>query len=688
MTRRPPLRPLPALSALALAFGWLAPAEAAAAVRALLVGVSAYDHLEGVDLRGPRNDVALLASALIDRGVDPAAITVLADGAPGLHPAIATGRPTRGAILAAMDGLAAATGQGDTVIFYYSGHGSQAPDSDGDEGGGWDEILLPADVRGWSGRRGAVENALVDDELNDWARTVLADGAALVGIIDSCHSGTAFRGLEAAGVGRDLAPARLGVPAADAAPAAHPGARREDAALGGEFVFLYAAQAGERAFEYPVGPAADPANWHGEFTRALVAALTGAPDLSWATLFAAATDDMRRDATGRPAQTPDAEGTGLDTPVVGAATADAGRLRVAGTTLAAGRLHGIAAGAVVAVYAGAAGGAPLGRARVVRAEATEATLAPEDGLVLPARGHAELLAPGAPPPVRFSPPRRADPADGLDYAPFLSALAAARGVVEAEFDAADYDLGLVLDEGALVLTGPDGVIDARGPGTSPRVTAAEAGELAGLLGRAARVERLRRALALAERAAARSFTVYGPPVAVTIAREPHATGGAECARAASGPLEPGIDPARRPLAHCDVLRLALANGSRRAQDVTVLYVDRSFHVSVLWPLAGQGNRLEPGTRQEVALQLLNPAGIALEELIVIAVPAAEGAPRTDLSLLADDVTLRDLASSATGDFLLAAIDPGPTLRDFPAAPAAPDPITVYRTAVTVRSPQS
>lgn len=686
MTRLRPLRHASALSALALAFGCLTAAEAAAAVRALLVGVSTYDHLEGVDLRGPRNDVALLAAALVERGVEPSAITVLADGAAGLDPAIATGRPTREGILAAMGSLAAASGAGDTVIFYYSGHGSQAPDGDGDEGGGWDEIFLPADVKGWSGRRGLVENALVDDELNDWARSVLATGAVLVGIIDACHSGTGFRALDGAGVARDLAPERLGVPGLPPGPAAPPVPRREDAALPGSFAFLYAAQADQRAFEYPLGPVADPASWHGEFTRALVAALTLAPDLSWGALFAAASDAMRRDATGRPAQTPDAEGTALDAPVIGAGAGGGRRLRITGETLSAGLLHGIDPGAVVAVYAGPAGGAPLGHATVVQAEATRAVLAPEAGLVLPERAHAELVSPGAPPPLRISAPRRAEAGDGADYAPFLAALAALRDSVEAEFDAPAFDLGLVLAEGMLVLTGPDGVVDPRGPGSSPRIAAADAGELAALLSRAARVERLRRALSLAERAAARSFSVFGPPVAVEIEREPRATGGPDCAAAATGPAERPVDPAARPLDHCDVLRLHLSNGSRRAQDVTVLYVDRSFRVSVLWPLPGQGNRLEAGTGRSVALQLLNAEGIALEELIVIAVPAVEGAPRTDLSHLADDVATRGGMESATGDFLAAAIDPDRASRGFGALPAAPDPLTVYRTAVTVRSP--
>ena len=678
-----PRRPGVALALLvALSHG----TPAAAGLRALLVGVSGYDHLDGLDLRGPRNDVALMAAALIARGADPAAIVVLADGAAGLDPAIRTARPTRAEIMAELDRLAAVSGPGDTVVFYYSGHGSQAPDRDGDEGGGMDEILLPADVRGWSGRRGMVENAILDDELNAAARAILARGAAMVGIVDACHSGTSFRAVPGAGVARSVDPAILGIPGgADAAPAGpRAGRPRSDEPLPGDFVFLYAAQSDQRAWEYPQGPADDPAAWHGEFTRALVAVLTLESDPSWAQLMRAAMKTMRRDAAGRPVQTPDAEGTLLDAPVLGAAAGGAARLAVAGEVLAAGRLHGIDPGAVVAIYAGAAGGAPLGRARVVAAEAATARLAPEDGLALPARGHAVLVAPGAPPPLRVSAPARADAGDGHDYRALLAALAVARvAAAGIAFDAADFDLGLVLAGGVLVLTGPDGVVDPRGPGSSPRLAPEAAGDLPDLLARAGRVERLRRTLTLAERAAARSFTVLGPPIRMEVERIAGRADGGDCAEAA-GPAERPFDLRAQPVAHCDELRLHLSNGSSRAQDVTVLYVDRDFRVAALWPLPGQGNRIEGDTGVRVRLQVTNPDGLALEELIVIAVPAVEGRPRTDLSGLADPVRVRG-EETALESFLRAAIDPDAPTRSFAARPAAPGPVTVLRTALAVRA---
>ncbi|MBL9054760.1 MAG: caspase family protein, partial [Rhodobacteraceae bacterium] len=144
-------------------------APAAAETRALLVGVSDYTVLDA-DLKGPADDVRLMAGVLAARGVAPGAMVALTSDASGLDPAIATGQPTRAAILQAMAALEAGAAPGDTVVFYFSGHGAEAPDLSGDEGGGYDEILLPADAAGWKGAIGAVENAILDDELQDWAQ--------------------------------------------------------------------------------------------------------------------------------------------------------------------------------------------------------------------------------------------------------------------------------------------------------------------------------------------------------------------------------------------------------------------------------------------------------------------------------------------------------------------------------------
>ena len=179
-----------------------APAAAEAEVRAVLVGVGDYLVLDA-DLRGPSNDVRLMAETLALRGVDPGAMTVLTADPEGLPQGVATAQPLRSDILAAMEAAAGASAPGDTVVFYFSGHGAQAPDLSGDEGGGYDEILLPADAAGWKGAIGAVENAILDDDLQLWAQGMLSRGVQVVGLIDACHSATGFRavGGDAGGAG-------------------------------------------------------------------------------------------------------------------------------------------------------------------------------------------------------------------------------------------------------------------------------------------------------------------------------------------------------------------------------------------------------------------------------------------------------------------------------------------------------
>jgi uncharacterized caspase-like protein len=299
------------MRSLALGLMCCAADAASAEVRAVLVGVSDYLTLDA-DLKGPGFDVALMAETLVARGVDPADMVVLTGAPTGLPAGVAVSEPLRADILAAMADVAAVSQPGDTVVFYFSGHGSQAPDMSGDEGGGYDEILLPADAAGWKGAIGAVENAILDDELQAWAQGLLTRDVALVGLIDACHSATGFRALGGAGVARVLDPQALGIPE-DVVPVA--GA--EAAPLSGDFVFLYSSQSDQRSFEYPLG---DGATWHGEFTLRLSQVLQGAPAASWAQVLAATTDAM---VQGPARQMPEGEGTLLEAQVFGTGLAEA-----------------------------------------------------------------------------------------------------------------------------------------------------------------------------------------------------------------------------------------------------------------------------------------------------------------------------------------------------------------------------
>lgn len=78
--------------------------------------------------------------------------------------------------------LVAGCRAGDSLVFHYSGHGSQQRDNDGDEVDGKDETLCPLDFE--------TNGMIVDDEINDTIVKPIPRGAKLHAIIDACHSGT------------------------------------------------------------------------------------------------------------------------------------------------------------------------------------------------------------------------------------------------------------------------------------------------------------------------------------------------------------------------------------------------------------------------------------------------------------------------------------------------------------------
>jgi len=142
--------------------------------RALLIGVSNYEA-NLPPLAGSKNDVMLIRELLVQKyGFDRANVQVLIDE-----------QATRALILSAVRALSERTVADDIVLIHFSGHGSQAPDMNGDEDDGFDETILPHDSR----TPGIAD--ITDDELN-----ALLSGfefGSVVVILDSCHSGTGTR---------------------------------------------------------------------------------------------------------------------------------------------------------------------------------------------------------------------------------------------------------------------------------------------------------------------------------------------------------------------------------------------------------------------------------------------------------------------------------------------------------------
>jgi hypothetical protein len=166
--------------------------------KALLVGINDYPGA-GNDLAGCVNDTANVRGLLIEQfGFESAGIRVITDK-----------RATRDAILDGLAEMVSTASGGDTLVFHYSGHGSQVPDTNEDERSDrMDEVICPRDFS-WDGCW------IADDDLSEvFAR--LEKNVHLEVLLDCCHSGTGTReislGARAAGVSAGLAGALSGRP--------------------------------------------------------------------------------------------------------------------------------------------------------------------------------------------------------------------------------------------------------------------------------------------------------------------------------------------------------------------------------------------------------------------------------------------------------------------------------------------
>ena len=147
--------------------------------RALLVGIDDYRHVSR--LEGPVNDARAMASfAAGGMGFAQRDIKLLLNE-----------EATRDGILTAIEEwLVAGTQPGDEAFLFFSGHGFQQPDTDGDEEDGLDETLVPV---GAVVNAGKVEGMITDDEIA--AALGRLSGRRVRVVIDACHSGTATRSI-------------------------------------------------------------------------------------------------------------------------------------------------------------------------------------------------------------------------------------------------------------------------------------------------------------------------------------------------------------------------------------------------------------------------------------------------------------------------------------------------------------
>jgi hypothetical protein len=162
---------------------------------ALLIGINDYPHLDAkYNLKGCVNDVNAIERLLTSEQFSFPAANVLKLTSPAPD---AVHLATRENILNAFrkhlvenDRLKA----GDIVVIYYSGHGSQVPDEEGDEEDGYDETIVPCDCGPDRSKR---EDALdiTDDEISELLDSLSGRTKNINLFFDSCHSGTITRAI-------------------------------------------------------------------------------------------------------------------------------------------------------------------------------------------------------------------------------------------------------------------------------------------------------------------------------------------------------------------------------------------------------------------------------------------------------------------------------------------------------------
>jgi hypothetical protein len=273
--------------------------------RALLIGINTYQPADTQakhapncrggrcdlptfqNLQGPTNDVMAMRDLLSSPkfGFAPQDIAVLTN--PGLAKSelpfvsLSADQTNHDALLATMRHyLVELPNSGDTVVFYYAGHGSLRVNSKGTKlammvdgkPSHADSTLVPADA--WTG-----VHDLRDRETTRIFNDALDKGVHLTVILDSCHSGSFTRGIE---LGQPFVERSLGYDPDDiqegpdllpsGEPVPSPAERKTNPAL----VFS-AAQQDQTAKERVFGQTPATSAPHGAFTLALLQALETLP---------------------------------------------------------------------------------------------------------------------------------------------------------------------------------------------------------------------------------------------------------------------------------------------------------------------------------------------------------------------------------------------------------------------------
>ncbi|MFT7222873.1 MAG: hypothetical protein ACI82Z_000404 [Cellvibrionaceae bacterium] len=158
---------------------------------ALIVGIGKYKNVRVPSLPGASADALRMYDFLTDEqsfAFPKSNVCMLIDS-----------RATKQNVIDAFRTLTDRADSGDSVVFYYAGHGSQVRDSNLDESDGMDETFLVYDARTKDNSGRAISD-LRDDTFNTLLAALHKKTQNITVILDSCNSGTATRGTSEGGL--------------------------------------------------------------------------------------------------------------------------------------------------------------------------------------------------------------------------------------------------------------------------------------------------------------------------------------------------------------------------------------------------------------------------------------------------------------------------------------------------------
>lgn len=220
-----------------LALAGLTSMTAMAEQRALLVGVGKYS-VPGIDLPGIDLDLERMQDTLNLMGFEDAQIRKLLDNE----------ATSKNVIREFKTWLKKGVRPEDRVVFYFSGHGSNTPDFDGDETDGVDEVLVTHNVRRVKKKgKSALTGVVTDDEIARLVGEIASNNIWI--IVDACHSGTVTRDIVMDNLSLGADPVFVKSFSYDGMPDGREAAFNRDLDSGGEanFVSTSAAGDGEKA---------------------------------------------------------------------------------------------------------------------------------------------------------------------------------------------------------------------------------------------------------------------------------------------------------------------------------------------------------------------------------------------------------------------------------------------------------